>query len=43
MRRICDRGNNKSFDDKYLAIVTALAALPDNTVIDGEVVARDSD
>jgi DNA ligase D-like protein (predicted ligase) len=33
--------NNKSFDGKYPAIVHALARLPDETVIDGEVVALD--
>ena len=33
--------NNKSFDGKYPAIVRALARLPDDTVIDGEVVALD--
>jgi len=33
--------NNKSFDTKYPAIVAALAHLPDETVIDGEVVALD--
>ena len=33
--------NNKSFDGKYPAIVKALARLPDETVIDGEVVALD--
>jgi bifunctional non-homologous end joining protein LigD len=31
--------NNKSFDGKCPAIVQALAHLPDETVIDGEVVA----
>jgi len=30
--------NNKSFDGKYQAIVLALARLPGETVIDGEVV-----
>ena len=35
--------NNKSFDGKYPTIVQALARLPDETVIDGEVVARDPD
>jgi bifunctional non-homologous end joining protein LigD len=35
--------NNKSFDSKYPAIVQALARVPDETVIDGEVVARDPD
>jgi ATP-dependent DNA ligase len=33
--------NNKSFDSKYPAIMQALAQLPDETVIDGEVVALD--
>jgi bifunctional non-homologous end joining protein LigD len=33
--------NNKSFDAKYPAIVQALARLPGETVIDGEVVALD--
>ncbi len=33
--------NNKSFDSKYPAIVQALAQLPDETVLDGEVVALD--
>ena len=33
--------NNKSFDDRYPAVVKALAAMPDDTVIDGEVVALD--
>jgi bifunctional non-homologous end joining protein LigD len=33
--------NNKSFDGKYPAIVAALARLPEETVIDGEVVALD--
>lgn len=33
--------NNKRFDAKYPAILTALARLPDETVIDGEVGALD--
>jgi DNA ligase D-like protein (predicted ligase) len=33
--------NNKDFNGKYPGIVKALAALPDETVIDGEVVALD--
>ena len=33
--------NNKDFSDKYPTIVKALAVLPDETVIDGEVVALD--
>lgn len=33
--------NDKSFDGEYPAIVQALAQLPDETVIDGEVVALD--
>ena len=33
--------NDKGFDTKYPAIVRALAGLPDETVIDGEIVALD--
>jgi bifunctional non-homologous end joining protein LigD len=33
--------HNKDFNTKYPAIVSALAALPDETVIDGEVIALD--
>ncbi len=33
--------NNRDFNNKYPSIVRALAGLPDNTVIDGEVVALD--
>jgi DNA ligase D-like protein (predicted ligase) len=34
--------NNKNFNTRYPAVVTALAGLPDETVIDGEIVALDS-
>ncbi len=34
--------NNKSFDNRYPEIVKALASMPDETVIDGEVVALDT-
>lgn len=33
--------NDKDFNPKYPAIVTALAAMPEETVIDGEIVALD--
>jgi bifunctional non-homologous end joining protein LigD len=33
--------NNNDFSDRYPLIVKALAAMPDETVIDGEVVAFD--
>jgi bifunctional non-homologous end joining protein LigD len=33
--------NDKDFNRKYPAIVQALAAMPDETVIDGEIVALD--
>lgn len=33
--------NNKSFDSRYPEILKALASMPDETVIDGEVVALD--
>lgn len=33
--------NNKDFNRRYPAIVAALAAMPDETVVDGEVVALD--
>src|SRR5258705_8697426 len=35
--------NDKDFNGKYPSIVKALAALPDETVIDGEVVALDAE
>jgi len=35
--------NNNVFDSRYPGIVEALAAMPDETVIDGEVVALDED
>jgi bifunctional non-homologous end joining protein LigD len=33
--------NNKDFNRTYPAIVNALSAMPDETVIDGEIVALD--
>ena len=33
--------NNKDFNSRYPAIVKALTAMPDRTVIDGEIVALD--
>jgi len=33
--------NDKDFNSKYQAIVQALSAMPDETVIDGEIVALD--
>ena len=33
--------NDKDFNRKYPAIVQALAAMPDETVIDGDIVALD--
>lgn len=33
--------NNRDFSSRYPAVVRALATLPDETVIDGEVVALD--
>jgi ATP-dependent DNA ligase len=33
--------NDKDFSQRYLAIVKALSAIPDETVIDGEIVALD--
>src|SRR5262245_15578194 len=35
--------NDKNFNDRYPAVVSALAKLPDETVVDGEVVAFDAD
>jgi ATP-dependent DNA ligase len=34
--QLCSR-NNKAFNGKYPSIVKALAAMPDETVIDGEI------
>jgi len=40
--KVCLRSrNNKDFNAKYPAIVQALAPMPDETVIDGEIVALD--
>jgi bifunctional non-homologous end joining protein LigD len=35
--------NDKDFNRKYAAIAKALAALPDDAVVDGEVVALDEE
>lgn len=35
--------NDKSFNDRYAAVVTGLARLPDETIIDGEIVALDQE
>jgi ATP-dependent DNA ligase len=35
--------NDNDFDVRYPGIVTALAAMPDETVIDGEIVALDAE
>src|ERR1051325_1394588 len=35
--------NNKDFNAKYPTLVAALAGMPDETVIDGEVVALDQE
>jgi ATP-dependent DNA ligase len=35
--------NNNDFNSRYPSIVKALAAMPDETVVDGEVVALDSE
>ncbi len=34
--------NNKDFNTRYSAVAKALAALPDETVIDGEIVALEA-
>jgi ATP-dependent DNA ligase len=35
--------NNKDFNGRYIEVVKALAGMPDDTVIDGEIVALDSE
>jgi bifunctional non-homologous end joining protein LigD len=35
--------NDNDFNSRYPTIVQALSVMPDETVIDGEVVARDGD
>ena len=35
--------NDKDFNDRYPAVVKALSALPDDTVVDGEIVAFDEE
>jgi len=39
--RLRSRHNDKDFNPRYPAVVRALATLPDDTVVDGEVVALD--